>query len=96
MIEIDHVNWKSLKEGDPIVMIDNGEVSYYYFLMIHPNNTNYVLLIDNIDKEGKKIYIPTFIGGGFFYNYTRKEVYEKRIKQLEDKIERLKNRMKQL
>lgn len=94
MIEINNVNFAILKAGDKFVDIENGEAKYYEFLMIHPHNDSYILALDDVQQEGKKIYIPTLIGGGFFSDYTIDEVNQKKIEQLEAKISRIKKRIK--
>jgi hypothetical protein len=96
MIEINNTNFATLKAGDKFVGIENGEAKYYEFLMIHPHNDSYILALDNVVQEGKKIYIPTLIGGGFFFDYTIDEVNQKKIEQLEAKILRIKKRIKLL
>lgn len=93
MKEINESNFTSLKKGDLIVEIHCDDVTYWQYLMIHPNNDNYVLMIEGISKDAKKIYIPTLIDGGYFTDYTLKEVYQKQIEGLEKRISYLKLRI---
>ncbi len=93
MKEINNINYTSLKAGDKIIEIDGDVIRYWEYLMIHPNNNDYVLMIESLSKDAKKVYIPTLVGGGYYTNYTFKEIYQKEIEYHEYEIERLQQRI---
>ena len=51
-------NARELSPGTKIVNLNGDTVLYYDFLMIHPHNNEYVLLLDTITKNAIKFYIP--------------------------------------
>ncbi len=51
-------NIKELPFGTEIVRLNGGNVDYYEFLMVHPHNDSYVLLLESLSQEAKKFYIP--------------------------------------
>lgn len=51
-----------LKVGEKFYVVSDGKVLGYKFLCVHPENCKYILALDDIEKEGKKLYIPNLIG----------------------------------
>lgn len=81
-----------LKQGTKIVHVeDNKNIKYYEFLMVHPHNENYVLLLESLSQNAYKFYIPNIIGDDshFYIEYTEKEVLELRKKYLLNEMDLL-------
>lgn len=81
---------KELEPGRKLVRFNGIEHGHYEFLMIHPHNKNYVLLLDELDQNAYSFYIPTVLEGEFYVNYTREDVKKHTIELLESKLERYK------
>lgn len=82
-----------LKKGDKIVSFFCGQVCFYTFLCVHPNNDKYVLLIDDLTKDAPKFYINNLIENEWYTDYTLNEINKKKIEYHERMIERLKERI---
>ena len=83
-----------LKKGDRIVSMHGDDVTYYEFLCVHPNNDQYVLMIESLSQEAKKIYIPKLLNNEHFLtDYTMNEIYLAEIDWHTQQIERLKERI---
>lgn len=82
---------KELKRGDKIVRIDSDGCGFYEFLMIHPHNDQYVLMIEEMSQNAPKFYIPILTDpqGKWFMDYTFEEIYDRRIAYLKRQIELL-------
>lgn len=51
-----------LHEGCTIMKIaEGGKLECSDFLMVHPNNEDYILALDSITQNANKIYIPKMI-----------------------------------
>ena len=81
---------KELEPGRKLVRFNGIEHGHYEFLMIHPHNKNYVLLLDKLDQNAYSFYIPTVLEGEFYVNCTREDVKKHTIELLESKLERYK------
>lgn len=84
----------SLKQGDKIVKIVGSVHKYYEYLMPHPHNENYVLLLDILTMDAVKVYIPqlTEEHSHYYINFTYEELrldlidyYERQIKKLKER-----------
>ena len=51
-------NIKLFSRGTKIVRLYGDSIYYYEYLMEHPHNDQYVLLLDTLTQEAVKIYIP--------------------------------------
>ena len=90
MKKITRIN--DLKQGTKIASVyDNEIIKYYEFLMVHPHNESYVLLLESLSQNAYKFYIPNIIGDDshFYIEYTTKELYELKKKCLLDEINRI-------
>ncbi len=68
-------NVKELKIGTKMVNIYDGKEDYYEFLMVHPHNDKYVLLLDDLTQNAKKFYIPNIEMSAYWQiDYTRKDL----------------------
>ena len=66
---------KELTKGTKIVYLEDGFVYYYEFLMVHPHNDEYVLLLDEVTQNAPKFYIPNIINCPSWQIYfTRKDI----------------------
>lgn len=52
---------KELEKGTQIVHLNCGIAEYYEFLMVHPRNSNYVLLLNIASSEARQFYIPKIV-----------------------------------
>ena len=86
---------KELKEGTKIVRVYNGRIDYFSFLMVHPCNEKYVLLMDDLTKDATKFYIPNLLDkhGYFYIDYSRRELLEKEIEEHQKAIDALRRRI---
>ena len=73
---------KNFKQGDKLVQVVDSNVEYWEFLMVHPHNSSYVLLLNNLSQDAFKFYIPNLINSNFYNEYDLKEVYKIRIEEL--------------
>ncbi len=87
MEKITKKNYSSLYPGKLIVEIEQGVAKYFQYLMIHPNNDVYVLLIDKTIEEAKKVLIYDLTHGYYFIDYKYSEVIDEQINQLRHRIE---------
>lgn len=55
-------NIKQLQPGTPFTIVQNGEITNYEFLCIHPHNSKYILAIESLSQEGKKLFIDNLLG----------------------------------
>lgn len=84
---------KELTQGTKIVNLNYyGDVDYYKFLMVHPYNDEYVLLLDEVTQNAPKFYIPNIINcPSWQIDFTRKDIlnykreYYTRMLRLNDK-----------
>ena len=91
------IDIKELKQGDQIVRFDGEKTDYFEFLMIHPNNEHYVLLIESCSQNAIKYYIPNILDNdNWQMDYKFKDIlnreceyYKKCIEQLEERVEKL-------
>lgn len=51
-----------LTPGVMLYIFNDGGMRSYEFLFVHPKNDKYILALDDIEREGKKLYIPYLIG----------------------------------
>lgn len=80
---------KGLEQGTNIVRVLNDErIEYYKFLMVHPYNENYVLLLETASMNAYKFFIPDIMADNspYYIEYTRKELYEIRKEYLLNKL----------
>ena len=54
-------DFKDLKQGDKLVRLTRGKVKFYEFLMVHPHNDEYVLLLNQCQTVDR-LFIPDCIG----------------------------------
>lgn len=92
-------NINDLKQGTKLVKFNDCNPSFWEYLMPHPHNEKYVLLLDEITKDAKKVYNQEILGEyGFSMWYTYNsidEVEEKALELLKDKVERFEKRVKE-
>lgn len=88
-----------LTKGCGVTFIKNDEFHFYEYLMVHPNNENYYLFIDNWSQEVVRIYVSELLNGDYyvgdfdtvFVNKKMIEFYKRMIRCHENRIkERLK------
>lgn len=85
-----------LTKGCGVTFVKNGIFRYYEYLMVHPNNENYYLFIENLSQEVVRIYIGELLGGDYYTGeYDSVFVNEKRIEFYKRKIQCLENRIKE-
>lgn len=60
-------NVKELPVGTKIVRFHGGRVTYYEFLMVHPHNDKYALLIEGLTGDAPKVYIPSMENSAEWY-----------------------------
>ena len=87
MKEINDTNISLLKAGDKIVKIEEDYAIYYEYLMVHPHNNDYILMLDHCENI-RKFYIPNILNQNYYIEYTYKEIeyLESQIKYLENLI----------
>lgn len=88
MKEINDTNISLLKAGDKVVKIEEDYAIYYEYLMVHPHNNDYILMLDHCENI-KKFYIPNILNQNYYIEYTYKEIYQKEIEYLESQIKHL-------
>lgn len=75
-------------------MSNDGTRKSYTFLGIHPNNENYVLLLDHITQDAYKKYIPNIIRGEWYVGeYDSNFFCYKKMSHLIKELESIKNRI---
>ena len=51
-----------LHEGCTIMKIDEGwKLEFSDFLMVHPNNEDYIFVLDSVTQDANKLFIPLMI-----------------------------------
>ena len=79
------------------MLIINGNVSIWEFLMIHPHNANYILALNSWTQKGDKLYIPKLFEDNYYVGtYDRQFVMQERIRQYKRKISFLEKRIIEL
>lgn len=67
------------------------------FLMVHPNNEDYIFVIDSVTQDANKLYIPLMIHEEYYVGeYDQAFVTAKRIEALEFEVKRLQVRINML
>lgn len=88
---------KELTPGTKVVLFQENVPTFLEFLMIHPHNPEYVLMLDNLSQNATKHYIPNIIGSDTILQYflydNIDEVTAMRIKMLKAYIDRLEQRL---
>ncbi len=83
-----------LKQGDKIVHFNGERIDQWEFLMIHPHNDQYVLLLDTLSQNAFKQYIPNILNTDEWQrDYKIDDVLEQRIAYHNKQIERIKERL---
>ena len=54
-------NLKELKKGTQIVQFIDGRAEYFDFLMVHPRNNDYVLLLNITTQDAISFYMPRIV-----------------------------------
>lgn len=86
-----------LKKGDRIVFFHGDDVVYFEFLCVHPRNDKYVLMIESLSQDAKKVYIPNIIDNvNYQTDYTMVEVHEREIEWHRQMIDRIQKRVEYL
>lgn len=94
-------NIEQLKKGVKFHIIRGEEVLSYEYLCVHPNNESYILAIDGISKDAKKMYTKSLLKetevyvGEFdtlFFLNKEIEYHNKMINLLKKREENIKNK----
>lgn len=98
-------NINQLMSGKKFYVLSEGKVILYKFLCIHPENDKYILALDDIEKEGKKLFIPNLLGetishpevyvgeyDSAFILQRKADYHRKKAERYEKRIEELKER----
>ena len=92
---------EQLKKGVKFHIIRGEEVLSYEYLCVHPNNESYILAIDSISKDAKKMYIKklledieVYVGEFDTLFFLNKEIeyHQKMINLLKKREENIKNK----
>lgn len=82
---------KELKQMDQLVSFMGGKPAFYEYLMPHPRNENYVLMLDTLTMDAKKVYIPDIIKEDSMAKWFRydsiEEVEEKELELLRKRVD---------
>ena len=88
---------KELTPGTKVVLFQANVPTYLEFLMIHPHNSEYVLMLDSLSQNATKHYIPNIIGSDHILQYfiydNVDEVTAMHVKMLRDYANRLEQRL---
>lgn len=88
-------NINQLKKGQPFHHTTNdGKVTSYEFICIHPKNEGYILALNLFTQNGDKIYIPNLYKEEYwvgeydnnFFTQKRIEYHQRMIKCLEERL----------
>lgn len=83
-----------LKQGDTIVHFNGERVDHWEFLMIHPHNDLYVLLLDILSQNAFKQYIPNMLNKEEWQmDYTIEDVLVQRIEYHKKQMKHIKERL---
>lgn len=80
-------NIEELKQGDKIAQISRNDIIYWEFLMVHPHNPNYVLMIESLSQNALKLYIPNILDSEFYQDYTIKDMMIMQVESLKRDIQ---------
>lgn len=88
-----------LTKGCGVTFVKNGIFRYYEYLMVHPNNENYYLFIENLSQEVVRMYVSELLNGDYyigdydsvFVNEKMIEFYKRMIHCHENRIKEKKN-----
>ena len=83
-------NVSQLYKGCDIMKIgEGGKLEFSEFLMLHPNNENYIFALDSVTQDANKHYIPLMIYEEYYVGeYDQAFVTAKRIEALEFEVKR--------
>ena len=85
----------ALKQGDKMVCIQGRmRPEFYKFLMIHPENENYILAL-NMNKDAEKIYIPRLYEH-YYINYTDRDLLDVKLHRVLTELEEVKRAIREL
>lgn len=84
-------NVSQLYKGCDIMKIgEGGKLEFSEFLMLHPNNENYIFVLDSVTQDVKKLYIPLMVHEEYYVGKTDLAfIRAKRIEALEFEVKRL-------
>lgn len=82
-----------LETNDIIYLFDKDEVTRYKFLSFHPNNDNYMILLDMCEQPVRFYIDSDYVQNNFFIDCTRKDIleyrkeyYKKKLKEVETEL----------
>lgn len=97
MKNIKDINLKNLKTGEKIYRLSQGNIEYYTFLTIHPENERYIILLDSC-KIPKRFFINPYDDSliDFYIDCTEKDLleykkiyYQEKLSEIELELEKL-------
>lgn len=85
---------EQLKLGDRFYLIDGENFYQYEYLCVHPHNRNYILAVDYITQDAKKLYINRLLEGKYYVGtldktFVKREelkYHQKKTKELSDEL----------
>lgn len=85
-----------LTVGTQIVRFFGDQVSFWEYLCLHPKNSKYILLLEDLSKDAIKQYIPNLLNSDEWYiDYTFEDIWERQrdwhLKQAKRFDEKIKN-----
>jgi hypothetical protein len=88
-------NISELTPGTPIVRLLGDTCEFWEYLCLHPKNSKYVLLLENISQNAIKQYIPNLLNSNEWYiDYTFEEIWEQEKEWHLQQIEKCSKRIK--
>lgn len=85
---------RDLKPGDHIVHFNGERTDQWEFLMIHPHNDKYVLLLDPLSQDAFKQYIPKLLNNDDWQqDYKIEDILEQRIAYHKKMMKYIKERL---
>lgn len=88
------IDINGLKLGDTIVHFRGEKVDQWEFLMIHPHNDKYVLLLDTLSQDAFKQYIPKMLNTDEWQqDYKIEDILEQRIAYHKKMMKYIKERL---
>lgn len=85
---------EQLKSGDKFYLIDGENFHQYEYLCVHPHNRNYILALDYITQDAKKLYINKLLEEKYYVGeYDNAFIKREELKYHQKEVTRLSNEL---